>query len=154
METTSLIFAVGIVVFQIILTVQLLKLKRHYHRLIDVSGRENLTEILDTILDRVTDNQNDLEAVRKKLLELTELERLHLQKIGLVRYNPFEDVGGGQSFVLSLLDSKDTGILITSIHNRNITRWYVKNIINGQSPDHKLTDEEEKAIIIAGKKEK
>ncbi|OGG02782.1 hypothetical protein A2W14_06680 [Candidatus Gottesmanbacteria bacterium RBG_16_37_8] len=152
METTSLIFASLTVVYLIILTVYLVKVKRHYHRLIEVSGKENLTEILDTILDKLSFNKSQIEEVNSKLENLALLGKSHIRKVGILRFNPFADTGGDQSFVLSLLDETDTGVVLTSLHNRNSTRWYAKNVINGKGKDFDLTEEELKAIKIARSK--
>ena len=45
-----------------------------------------------------------------------------IQKINLLRFNPFDDVGGDQSFVLTLLDKDNSGVLLTSLHHRSFTR--------------------------------
>ena len=68
-------------------------------------------------------------------------------KINLVRYNPFGDLGGDQSFILCLLDNNNSGAIITSLHNRENTRVYAKAIINGQSDNSALSAEETKALI-------
>jgi hypothetical protein len=68
-------------------------------------------------------------------------------KIQLVRYNPFEDVGGDQSFILCLLDNANSGVIITSLHSRNITRIYAKSIKNGESDNVALSREETHALI-------
>ncbi|MCL5432874.1 MAG: DUF4446 family protein, partial [Patescibacteria group bacterium] len=70
----------------------------------------------------------------------------HIQKIGLVRFNPFKDTGGDQSFVLALLDNNDTGIVISSLYSRTGMRWYAKRIVLGKGLEHDLSDEEKGAI--------
>lgn len=68
-------------------------------------------------------------------------------KINLVRFNPFEELGGDQSFILCLLDNTNTGAIITSLHNRETTRVYAKAIKNGESENMALSKEETKALI-------
>jgi hypothetical protein len=63
----------------------------------------------------------------------------------MVRYNPFNDTGGDQSFSLALLDLRDNGFVITSIHGREVDRIYAKQIDNGKSK-HNLSAEEIEAI--------
>ncbi len=65
--------------------------------------------------------------------------------ISLVKFNPFSDTGGDQSFVISLLDSQKNGILLTSLHNRDSTRIYAKKITLGKA-DQELSDEEKQAL--------
>lgn len=70
---------------------------------------------------------------------------------GLVKFNPFSDTGGEQSFVISLLDRHASGIIITSLHGRGITRLYAKKITSG-SAEQELSAEEKQALSIALKK--
>jgi len=67
-------------------------------------------------------------------------------KINLHRFNPFEELGGDQSFILCLLDNTNSGVIITSLHNRDSTRVYAKAIKNGQSDSMALSKEETKAL--------
>jgi hypothetical protein len=77
-------------------------------------------------------------------------ERRHaIQHIGLVRFNPFDDTGGNQSFSLALLDENADGVVLSSLHSRTATRMYVKAILGGRS-DAPLSDEEQAALRDAG----
>lgn len=94
----------------------------------------------------------DVDDALKKLDELAEFSaRLHksatasIQKIGLIRFNPFDDTGGDQSFCLAALDAKNNGFILSSIHARSGTRIYTKEIISGKS-EHHLSDEENSAL--------
>ena len=70
---------------------------------------------------------------------------LAIQKVGVVRFNPFADGGGNFSFSIALLDGKDTGLILTSMHGREQNRIYSKKILEGKS-DSQLTEEEQQAI--------
>ncbi len=72
-----------------------------------------------------------------------------IQKVGLYRYNPFDDLGTDQSFSLSILDSTNTGIILTSLHHRNFTRIYAKSVKNGEGDNITLSKEEKSAIVKA-----
>ncbi len=74
--------------------------------------------------------------------------RKAFQRIGLVRYNPFEDTGGNQSFALALLDADDDGIVISSLHARGGTRIYAKAVAAGR-PEAALSEEETQALALA-----
>ncbi|OGL52297.1 hypothetical protein A3K55_00595 [Candidatus Shapirobacteria bacterium RBG_13_44_7] len=67
-------------------------------------------------------------------------------KIHLDRFNPFNDLGSDQSFILCLLDNHNTGVIITSLHSRHATRVYAKPITNGQSNGTQLSPEESKTL--------
>ncbi|MEN6372028.1 MAG: DUF4446 family protein [Armatimonadota bacterium] len=68
-----------------------------------------------------------------------------LQNVGLVRFDAFPDVGGGQSFALALLDQNKNGVVISSLYGRTDSRIYAKEIIGGRS-SHTLSDEEIDAV--------
>ncbi|MEK7527570.1 MAG: DUF4446 family protein [Patescibacteria group bacterium] len=70
-----------------------------------------------------------------------------IEKVGLLRFNPFEDLGSDQSFILSLLDHSHSGVIITSLHHRNFTRIYAKPIKNGEGDKITLSKEEKSAIL-------
>jgi len=71
----------------------------------------------------------------------------HNLKLNLVRFNPFDDLGSDQSFILSLLDQNNSGVIITSLHHRNFTRIYAKPIKLGEGDGITLSKEEKSAIL-------
>lgn len=99
-----------------------------------------------------------VEAVDSRLATLNaEYERLAItgaiasQKISIVRFNPFGDTGGDQSFSLAVLDAHDSGYVLSSIHGRQGTRVYVKPVDFGKSK-YQLSDEEQQALSQAAKR--
>lgn len=76
--------------------------------------------------------------------------RFSVQKVGIIRFNPFSEVGGDQSFSIALLDANDDGLVITSLYTREGNRVYAKPIKQGQS-QYPFSREEIKAIEMAKK---
>jgi len=72
-----------------------------------------------------------------------------IEKMKLIRFNPFDDVGGDQSFILVLLNKENSGLLLTSLHHRSFSRIYAKPIKNGQGDNITLSKEEKSAILKA-----
>ena len=72
-----------------------------------------------------------------------------ISRIGLVRFDAFEDAGGAQSFALALVDDDGDGIVLSSLHSRPTTRVYVKAIRRGVA-DAPLSEEETRALRDAG----
>lgn len=70
-------------------------------------------------------------------------------RVGLVRFDAFDDTGGGQSFALALLDEAGDGVVLSSLHSRQASRLYVKDIRRGVA-DAPLSTEEERALRMAG----
>jgi hypothetical protein len=81
--------------------------------------------------------------------KIHELAHLGLHKVGMIRFNPFRDIGGDQSFAIALLDGENNGLIISSIYSRDGVRVYTKAIQTGLSKKYQLTEEEKKAIEIA-----
>lgn len=101
-------------------------------------------------------NEKDIKNMDAEVQEVfTFCNKLHklitrsIHKIGLVRFNPFGDIGGDQSFSVALLDGKDCGFVISSLHTKEGTRVYAKPIKEGVSEKYTLTEEEKQAIKIA-----
>ena len=74
--------------------------------------------------------------------------RLCLQKVGLLRYDAFPDMGGEQSFSIALLDSGDNGLVVSGLTSRHDMRVYAKPVVGGVSA-FSLTDEERRAIATS-----
>ena len=86
-----------------------------------------------------------LKKTDKKLQILEKNSKFFLQKVGIVRFNPFPEVGSNQSFSIALLDNNNNGVVITSLYSREENRVYGKPIKNGIS-EYSLSKEEIKAI--------
>ena len=123
------------------------KVRKHYYNLITRTKKERIDGILDELLLTDKNIKTDLEEVKKQVKEEMRLSQLHLQKIGLVRFNPFERVGGEQSFVVSLLDKENNGIIINFIYTREGLRVYTKRVRKGKGEEYELSEEERKAIL-------
>lgn len=87
---------------------------------------------------------------RKNTSKIKNIDLKNNQKnyqIGLTKFNPFDDLGGEHSFILSMIDSNGSGVVITSLHSRDVTRVYAKPIKNGQGDNVSLSKEEKSAIF-------
>lgn len=140
---------VFLIIWLTVLTVVVLVNTTHYKRLVKIGSKQDLQEVLEKLLDRIEVDKDSINKLNDQIKKIEKEEELHVQKVGLVRFNPFSDTGGDQSFILALLNKNNTGVLISSLHARSTTRWYAKRIINGKSKDVQLSKEEEKAILGA-----
>lgn len=83
----------------------------------------------------------------KKIVESHQRSSLkHLQKFGLVRFNPFTNTGGDQSFTLAILNGHNDGFVINSLHSRDQTRTFAKSVKAGLGQKFELSKEEKLAI--------
>lgn len=133
----------------IVLTVLLLKVKKHYNSLIGHTGKKTLDSILDGIVAEDKRFEQEINALKKGLGEISTQSDFHFQKIGLVRFNPFERQGGEQSFILSFLDKKNNGIILNFLYTKEGVRVYSKRITEGKSDDYELSKEEKEALANA-----
>lgn len=123
---------------------------RLLNKLTKGTKKKDLKKILDEILKSQKGNKKGLKEVKRELQKLEDEGFLHVQKVGLVRFNPFREIGGDHSFSLAILDGKDNGVVITGLHTRERTRIYAKTIKKSKSK-LELSEEEEKALKRAQK---
>jgi hypothetical protein len=108
--------------------------------------KESIIGLLDTVLKKEQENKKTIDQLSELCDKLKSDGASHIQKIGLVRFNPFRETGGDQSFILALVDAEDTGVVISSLHTRTGTRWYAKNVVKGKGAEYELSDDERKAL--------
>lgn len=130
-------------------TIFALRLSAHYNRLLRDTNKRSLQSIMEGLLSEVDIAKKDIEMLKAKCDTIIADGRLHIQKIGLLRFNPFKDTGGDQSFILALVDGHDTGVVISGLYSRSGTRWYAKQVIGGKGVEHELSEEEKQAVKSA-----
>jgi len=113
--------------------------------LLEGKKTKNLEDVILNQIQKSKKQEADILDLFSKLKKLEETAEKTFQKIGIVRFNPFNDMGGNQSFVIALLDNKDNGFVISSLFIKEGNRVYAKSIKNGQS-DYPLSEEEKEAL--------
>ncbi len=120
-----------------------------------LSGKEG-RDLEKVLLDQLTEVR-ELDQEIQELFEISnrlrELVLKSLHKTSVVRFNPFKEVGGNQSFSVALLDGKNSGVVLSSLHTREGTRVYAKPVMAGKQTQFPFTEEEKTAIeqAISGK---
>lgn len=151
MSSELVLIALGIVtLWLLVLTIFFWRTLSHYNKLTKGVSEKSLKAVLEKLLKESDVTKKDIDYLKEYCDRIEKEGLLHIQKVGLIRFNPFKDTGGDQSFVLSLIDGKDTGVIISGLYSRSGTRWYAKRVINGKGVEHDLTDEEKKALKEAG----
>ena len=130
---------------------QVLAIRRRFTAALTNQDGDSLEHTLVSHLKRVEAVDNHLVQLDDAYKRLADSGSLASQKISIVRFNPFGDTGGDQSFVLAVLDAHNSGYVITSIHGREGTRMYVKPIDYGKSK-YPLSEEEKQALAQATKR--
>jgi len=135
----------------LLLTFFFFRLSTHYNKLLKGTNNRNLQALLETVLKEKDMTKKDIDFLKERCDTLESNGKLHIQKIGLLRFNPFKDTGGDQSFILALVDQADSGVVISGLYSRSGTRWYAKTIKKGKGVEHELSDEEKRALQEANK---
>ena len=136
------------------ITFLLWRLLKTFNRLTKGVSDEDFRSILGKLLDEIKNQQKKNEELDKRLSLLSWDCLNHIQKIGFIRYNPFSETGGNQSFALAILDGRDSGLVITSLHSRESTRVFAKPVKEGKEAGFEFSKEEIQAILAAKKLKK
>lgn len=124
---------------------QIFSLKKSYGMFFDHQNPQTIEQLLKKYDAEVKENSRKLDELATFSASLHKLSSKGLTRVGLVRFNPFNDKGGDQSFCLAALNKHLDGFVISAIHSRTGARLYAKEIAEGKSKHH-LSDEEVRAI--------
>lgn len=105
------------------------------------SGERDIRKKFAELLSGIDEFKRDLSENQKALEKLV--------RVAIVRYNPYEDTGGDQSFSIALLSKKGSGVVVTSLHARSGTRVFAKPIREGKAGKHELSKEEQEVVSKA-----
>ena len=141
-----------LMILVIVNIVQMRKLKKNYNIFMSGKNAKSLEEVIKTRLSQVDSLLEANELNEKNINLLFRNMKLAYQKMGLVKYDAFQEMGGKLSFSLALLNQDNTGILISSMHSREGCYTYTKEIIKGES-FVLLADEEREALNQAMQKD-
>ncbi|MBX4205676.1 DUF4446 family protein [Candidatus Microgenomates bacterium] len=150
MQNIILFSIVIIIVWLIIISLFLFKNISHYNKIIFKAKEGDLKKLLEELIKSDDQSKKDIKRIYALIASIQKDGQTHLQKLGLVRYNPFNDTGGDHSFSLSALDGNGNGFVLTGLHTRDKTRFYIKAIKEAKA-SRELSNEEARAIELAVK---
>lgn len=122
------------------------RLESRYRSLLSEAEGGNVPAMLNDYLDTVRGVAAQSAEMAQRVDHLYENLPSLVTHVGLVRFSPFHDTGGDQSFSLALLDGKGDGVVISALHSRQDQRLYAKPVVN-RSSRYQLTDEERSALL-------
>lgn len=142
--------AIVIILFilYIVNIVQISKLKKRYNIFMSGTTAKSLEDTLLKRLDQVDDLIAANSSNEKSIKKLFDNMKCTFQKIGLVKYDAFQEMGGKLSFSLAMLNEEDDGFVINAVHSREGCYTYIKEIVGGNSIIV-LADEEQEALDMA-----
>ncbi len=110
------------------------------------SGERDIRKKFEEVIASVADFKIDLDKLGRHLSEVERLGLKHTQRVELLRFNPYDDTGGDQSFTLAMLNADGDGLVLTSLHARSGTRIFAKPVVKGNAGKHELSKEEKEVI--------
>ncbi len=121
------------------------RIKKRIDRLYGENVRFAEDEGADHVIARITGIESTIRENEPRIQLLESIAAMSVQKVGFVRFNPFSDTGGDNSFALALLDYRNNGVVLSSLYARDGVRVYAKHIENGEAR-HQLSKEEMHAL--------
>lgn len=112
---------------------KLASLERRYNRFLRGKDVKNMEEIIVKRFSEMDLLKKSTKTVADALSGIDEMGKMSFQKMGLVKYDAFDDVGGNLSFALALLTKKNNGFILNSVHGKEGCYTYLKEIVNGES---------------------
>lgn len=122
-----------LMILMIVNVVQMSKLKKNYRIFMTGKNAKTLEDTLIKRLDQVDELMVANKANEKNIKALFQNMQLTYQKMGLVKYDAFHEMGGKLSFSLAMLDMKNNGFIISAMHTREGCYTYIKEIVDGNS---------------------
>lgn len=124
-----------------ILTFLIWQQRQFFKSLFPKSGERDIRKKFEEILGQLDNFRSDLGNLKSDLKGFEEDSASHIQKVALLRFNPYGDTGGDQSFAIALLNRKKSGFVLTSLHARSGTRIFAKPVLEGKGK-YELSKEE------------
>lgn len=134
-----------LLVLTIVNVVQMRKLKKGYKVFMSGKGAKNLEDTLIKRLNQVDALIESNDKNEKNIKTLFKNMQLTYQKMGLIKYDAFHEMGGKLSFSLAMLDVRNNGFIINAMHTREGCYTYIKEIVDGNSIIV-LSEEEQEAL--------
>lgn len=141
-QTFLLFFLIAV---NLVFIVLFFLMRRRLNLFLKGKNGQSLEDIIGQSFSDIRKLSGGMEHVSIELEKQGKMMNATIKKVGIVRFNPFNNTGGDQSFAIALLDSNNSGIVLSSLYLREGTRIYAKPVGNLKST-YPLSKEEEEAI--------
>lgn len=139
------IASIVLIVLVIILLVLQISINSKYKKFMSGSDGKSLEEEICTKIEKFDAFNSDVVNIKSEISKIKDNLLITIQKVGIVKYDAFKEMGGKLSFALALLSSENNGVVINSVHSREGCYTYIKEIVKGES--FVLLGEEEKEAV-------
>jgi len=143
------VILVGLIITTVYLLVKVRELTRKSAVLFAGKDGKSLEDLMLKNSVDIKEMDTEIQELYNISNQIHKLALASIHKVGIIRFNPFGDIGGDQSFSVAFLDGKNTGVVISSLHTKEGTRVYSKPITKGEADKYLLTEEEKRVVKIA-----
>lgn len=140
-----LLITIGLLVYTMIMNKKLNEMQKKYKKFMSGKDGKSLENVILRRFDQIDDLIANDRELDERIEKITENLVTVFQKIGIVKYDAFNEMGGKLSFAIALLDKEDTGFVMNAMHSREGCYLYIKEIIKGES--FIMLGEEEKEAV-------
>lgn len=120
--------------------------RKYLTSLFPKSGERDIRKKFEETVRVIEEFEGRLGQLDKRIGKLETNALVFTQRVELLRYNPYEDTGGDQSFSVALLDRMGNGVIVTSLHTRSGTRVFAKPVKSGKAEKYQFSSEEEQVV--------
>lgn len=143
--TSFIINIILIVIVGVLIYVVINDRRKYINFMTKIGNGSNIDLMLREYIQEVKQIKNENNQIKAYCTKIDNELTFCIQKIGIIRYNAFDNVGGNLSFVLALLDKRNDGIVLNGIYGSKTSNIYSKPIKNGESI-YQLSEEEKEAL--------
>jgi hypothetical protein len=143
MDTAILFYIISGIVFIILLWILFLELR--LKRLFKGAKARNLEEMIVLVGKKINKIEETQEKIDKHLIVIDDRLNKSIRNVKTIRFNPFVDAGGNQSFAISFINDEGDGVILSSLYARDRMSIFAKPIASGKSP-FELTEEEREVL--------
>lgn len=155
-NTTILIAAGGVGLLLLIFICMTISNSIKLKRILNHCKTGNLEQCITYYYDKLERTADNISELSENFAKYDRDTKNTLQKIGMVKFDAFDDIHGQMSFSVAILNMHNSGIILTSIYGHECSNVYIRKIENSQTDTHLLDEEKEaleKAVASAGEEQ-
>lgn len=138
-----LFIQIVMIVLYVMLNTKYRRLQKSYVTFMRGKNGKNLEKSIFGKFDELDEIAELVRANEKEVKEISEKMKTHYQKVGIVKYDAFHEMGGELSFALTMLDENNNGWIFNAMHSREGCYTYIKEVVNGESYIELSSEEKE-----------
>lgn len=140
-----IILVIILLIVQLLNRIEMNRLEKRYRKMMKGTTGKNIEDLINEYSGKVEESLSKTDKIEENYKDIDTRLRECIQKVSIVRYRAFDDVGSDLSFSIALLDDKNNGFVITGIYGRSECTTFAKPVENGISK-YDLSEEEKSAI--------